>query len=218
MNSSINNELLSKYVSMQINNLFPDNSTIKSSDISKYLGDTIYRLTFCFVNIKKQYYNNGNLTFNHLHGDHYAMFLYLLSNTVWNVDKNESLASKIFLLNKALHGLDAFYSIELPEIFLFIHPLGTILGKARYKNYFAIYQNCTIGANENSEYPDFSEGIIMYSKSSVIGNCQIGRDVVFAANSLLINTNINDNKLVLGNYPNNKIIDNNINVIDRIFK
>lgn len=218
MNTSINKELLSKYIAIQLNNFFPDNLTVQAEHISKYIYDAFDRLEYCFKHINKPYYNNGDLKFNHLHGDHYAMFLYLLSNTVWKVDKNETLASKIFLLNKALHGVDAFYSIELPEIFLFIHPIGTVLGKAKYENYFAVYQGCTIGATENNKYPSFSEGLIMYSNSSVIGNCNIGRDVVFSANSLLINTQIENNKLILGSYPNNRIIKNKKRVIDRIFK
>jgi len=216
--TSIDKYLLCEYVSKQLNVFFPDNRIVISEDIAKYFDDTIYRLEYCFKNIHRPYYNQSVLIFNHLHGDHYAMFLYLLSNTVWKADQNEQLASKIFLLNKALHGIDAFYSVELPEIFLFIHPVGTILGKAQYKNYFAVYQNCTVGASEDNSYPFFSEEILMYSKSSVIGDCNIGRNVVFAANTSLINTNIKDNKLVLDSYPNNKVIENNKNVIDRIFK
>jgi len=54
--------------------------------------------------------------------------------------------------------------------------------------------------------------------SKINGPLHIGRNVVFAANTSLINTNIKENKLVLGSYPNNKIIENNKNVIDRIFK
>ena len=218
MNTTIDKESLSKYIAMQINNFFPDNLIVQPENISKYIYDACNRLEYCFRHINRPYYNNGDLKFNHLHGDHYAMFLYLLSNTVWKVDKNEALASKIFLLNKALHGIDAFYSIELPEIFLFIHPVGTILGKAKYENYFAVYQGCTIGATEDNKYPSFSEGLIMYSNSSVIGDCNIGKNVVFSANSSLINIQIDDNKLVLGSYPHNRVVENKKNVIDRIFK
>lgn len=218
MNTSIDKKMLSKYIATQLNNFFPDNLLVQPEDISKYICDAFGRVEYCFKHINRPYYNNGDLKFDYLHGDHYAMFLYFLSNTVWRVDKNENLASKIFLLNKALHGLDAFYSIELPEIFLFIHPIGTILGKAKYENYFAVYQGCTIGATEDNKYPSFSEGLIMYSNSSVIGNCNIGKDVVFSANSSLISTKIEDNKLILGNYPHNRIVKNKKSVIDRIFK
>lgn len=219
MKLSIDNESLCEYVAIQLNRFFPDEQMINSKKVLSYLDDTMMRLKLCFENIHKPYYNFGEgLCFNHLHGDHYAMFLYLLSNTVWEVDRNENLASKLFLLNKALHGLDAFYSIGLPEIFIFVHPVGTVLGKAKYSNFFAVYQGVTVGATEDNKYPAFSEGVLMYSKSSIIGNCKIGSNVVFSANSLLINTDVEDSRLILGAYPNNKIIKNNKDVIDRIFR
>jgi len=219
LKSVIGKQELASYVKNQLNMFFPDNRVLYESDLTKYLNDVMDRMHYCFKHIHRPYYNiNDSLQFNHLHSDHYAMFLYIFSNTVWQIDKDENLASKLFLLNKALHGLDAFYSIELPEIFLFIHPLGTVLGKAQYSNYFAVYQNCTVGATEDNHYPTFSEETLLYSRSSVIGNCTIGKNVVFAANSILINTHVDHDKLVVGNYPFNKILDNHKNVIDRIFK
>lgn len=207
------------YLRTQINNFYPDYNIISNNCLDKYFDDTVYRTTKCFEKINKPYYNYKNeLNFNHLHSDHYSMFLYILSNTIWQIDKNETLASKIFLLNKALHGIDAFYSVSLPEVFLFVHPVGTILGNAKYSNYFAVYQNCTIGATSDNKYPSFSNETLIYSNSSIIGDCKVGNNVVFSANSSLISTNIDNNKLILGNYPNNRIIDNKENVIDRIFK
>ena len=46
----------------------------------------------------------------------------------------EDLASKAYCLNKALHAIDVFYEVELPEIFFLEHPLGTVLGRAKYSN------------------------------------------------------------------------------------
>lgn len=221
MNITVNKELLCQYVSAQLNNFFPDYINVESRNISQYIDDTLDRLEFCFKHIQKPYYNYGEgieMCFNYLHGDHYAMFLYILSNTIYKVDKNENLASKVFLLNKALHGIDAFYNIELPEIFLFVHPVGTILGRAKYEDYFVVYQNCSVGATEEGIYPTFSKETILYSKCSVIGNCKIGNNVVFSANATIINTDILSNSVVLGNFPNNKIISNKKNVIDRIFR
>ena len=37
---------------------------------------------------------------------------------------------KLFLLNKALHGCDIYYEVALPSVFLLVHPLGTVLGRA----------------------------------------------------------------------------------------
>ena len=214
----IDKEQLNSLVTSQLNSFFNDGSLVDGALLKKYQADTIDRLHNCFTNIKKPYFFENNKTiFNHLHGDHYAMYLYLLCNTIWKLDKNEKLASKVFLLNKALHGVDAFYGIDLPEIFLFVHPLGTVLGRAKYSDYFVVYQNCNVGANEDLIYPTFKGETLLYSKATIIGSCKVGSNTVFGANSFVMNTNIKDNSTVVGSYPNNKIIDNNKNVIDRMF-
>ncbi len=209
---------LFEYTINQLNQLFFDGNKIVKNDFNRYIKDTMDRLFLCFKEIKKPYYYINNMTtFNHLHSDHYAMFLYILSNTIWKIDKNEILASKVFLLNKTLHGIDAFYAISLPEIFLFVHPLGTVLGSASYSNYLVVYQNCSVGATEELIYPTFEGETILFSKSTVIGNCNIGANTILGANSFIINTNIKKDSIVIGNYPNNKFLNNNKNVIDRMF-
>jgi len=172
----IEKEQLNALVTNQLNSFFNDGNLVDEALLEKYQEDTIDRLHNCFSHIKKPYfYENGQPIFNHLHGDHYAMYLYLLCNTIWRLDKNEKLASKVFLLNKSLHGIDAFYSLDLPEIFLFVHPIGTILGHAKYSNYFICYQNCTVGSTaEDRIYPVFEKEVALYSGASVIGKCAIG--------------------------------------------
>jgi len=216
---SITSEELFKYTCHQINSLYKDGDYISFEMLYRYSVDTLDRLAYCFKHIKKPYYfeNNINL-FNHLHGDHYAMFLYLLSNTIWEVDKNEQLASKIFLLNKMLHGIDAFYQIKLPEIFFFIHPVGTVLGNAKYSNYLVVYQNCSIGANEKLNYPIFKGSTLLFSKSSIIGDCTIGSNTIFGANSFILDTNISDNSVVVNSFPNHRVLKNDRNILDIMFK
>ncbi len=216
---SIKKRDLFKYVINQINCFFLDGDRVTDQDLDKYVDVTINRLSVCFKEIKKPYYYNcGKNIFNHLHSDHYAMFLYILSNTIWVTDRNEILASKVFLLNKALHGIDAFYSIKLPEIFLFVHPVGTVLGNANYSDYFVVYQNCSVGATEELIYPTFKGETILFSKSTVIGNCNIGSNTILGANSFIINTDVKNNSIVVNSYPNHNILENDKNVIDRMFR
>ncbi len=63
------------------------------------------------------------------------------------------IADKAYALNKALHALDAFYEVELPDVFAVQHPVGTVLGRATYSDYFICYHNCTVGANLDNDYP-----------------------------------------------------------------
>jgi serine O-acetyltransferase len=218
MKSSITHDDLCDYVSRQINNIFPDRAEITSKDIKPYIKETMERVQFCFKHIRKKYFfKDGQSTFDHLYSDHYSMLLYFLMNTVHVRSKETLLPTKLFLLNKALHGLDAYFNIELPDIFIFRHPMGTVLGNAKYKNYFAVYQNCVVGANSDGIYPELGEGVLLFEKSTVLGNCKLGNNVVFGSNASTIDTIIQDNTLVVGNYPNMRLLENKKSVIDRIF-
>lgn len=212
------NDLL-EFIVRQVNNIIPDSGTVKSNEIEKAFKIALERTEFCFSKIiSKYYFEKGDSVFNHLNSDHSCIFLYYLSNSVYREIQNEKTAAKFFLLNKHLNGIDAFYSVELPDVFMVVHPLGTVLGKAKYKNNFIAYQNVTVGATDKGIYPEFGEGVILYSKTSVIGDCKIGNNVIFGSNSFIINKNIGDNTIVLGNYPDNILKPNNSGVLKNIFK
>jgi len=200
---SIQTDELVEYIVRQLNFFFPDNKAVMSSDIKKVIDTVLDRVKYCFAPVQLKYYNDGKSSlFNHLNTDHYCIFLYFLSNTLYKENRID-IAEKVFYLNKALNGIDAFYSVKLPDIFMVVHPLGTILGNANYSNYFVVYQNCTIGSSKEGIYPSFGEKIVMYSKSSIIGDCKIGSNVTFASNSFVINKDISENQVVYGIFPNN---------------
>jgi serine O-acetyltransferase len=93
----------------------------------------------------------------------------------------------------------------MPEIFLLVHPVGSVYGAASYGNYFVGYQNCTIGA-DGKEYPVLGEGVVCYSRTSIIGKCKVGNNVVMGANTFIINCEVDSDTLVLGSYPKNRFI------------
>ena len=114
------------------------------------------------------------------------------------------MATKLFLINKYLHGLDLYFSVELPEVFMLVHPVGSVIGNASYGNFFVAYQNCTIGStvkNGKYIYPVFGENVTMYARSAVIGNCEVESNVVIGANSFILNSKIPSNSIVTGVYP-----------------
>jgi len=209
---------LARYVTAQINQLFPDPFPIDPASVLSLLPEACDRLARCFRHIRIKYYtDNGVSRYNHLHSDHHAAFLYILSNTAYRAHGHCPLAEKLFLLNKALHGLDAFYAIELPEVFLFVHPLGTVLGNARYGNHFVVYQNCSVGATSDGVYPSFGDGTILYSKSSVIGGAELGDDVIVGANAFILGSRIPSHSVVVGAHPSCKVLPNSTPVIDLLF-
>ncbi len=165
----------------------------------------IERVEFCFSAIQSKYFRlNDQIYFNHLNSDHYSMFLYFLANTLHKNGEDIKICEKIFYLNKVLHGIDVFYDIELPDIFLFCHPLGTVLGRAKYSNYFLVYQGCTIGAsrelgfNRDNEYPILGEHLGMYMGASILGKCRIGKNCKISSNSLIMDNDLPDNSIYVG--------------------
>ncbi len=201
---SISENELCVVVSKQINNMIPDNNLVSATDLQQYVNTAYDRLFHCFKAINNKYYNEGgDVYFNHLHSDHYCSFLYLLSNTAY-LQKNTDLATKVFLLNKYLHSVDLYFSVSLPEVFLLVHPVGSIIGNATYENKIVIYQNCSIGSvykDEKYIYPKFGENIVLYSRTSIIGECRIGNNVIFGANTFVMKSTIENNSLVTGAYP-----------------
>lgn len=216
--SSIDNTDFSEYISAQFNNFFPSKQEVIASDLFESITTSMDRIKFNFKHINLPYYcNNDKVVFNHFHGDHYCIFLCYLSEALFKENKIE-LASKTFSLNKILHGIDAFYEIEFPNIFLVVHPIGTILGRAKYSDYMVFYQNVTIGTDLSGIYPKFEGKNVLYSKASIIGDCKISEGVNFGANSFIINLNIEPNNNVVGSYPNHKILSDKKNIVSHLFK
>ena len=143
--------------------------------------------------------------------------MWFLSNQLHNLSSDHRDSAKLFGLNKALHGIDAFYSIELPKVFLFVHPIGTILGKAKYEDYLVVYQNVTIGSNMDLDYPTIGKSVALMAKSTVIGSCKINENVWLSANSMIQNTNIKSHSMVFGCYPNHIIKSSKRNVTNSFF-
>ena len=221
MKMSLTEQELSRYVVKQLSNYFPDQQQ-HSLDIVAIMNKALQRIDYCFGHIRRKYYqsldDNGEsqTLFNHLNSDHYASFLYVLSNQAWRENKI-TLAEKLFYLNKALNGFDCFYSVELPKIFMLVHPVGTVLGNAKYQDYLVVYQNVTVGSTLAGVYPEFGKGCILYSKASVIGNCRIGANTIIAANAMVINFNVSNDQMALGLYPNCRLSSSNIKVKEDIF-
>ena len=176
---------LSKYLERQLVTFFPD--TNESEAVSCVLSDTLDRLEHCFRHTRiKGYWDYEGPKFDHLHSDQYAIFLYYLSNTAFKAGF-ESLAAKAYGLNKALHGLDAFYEIELPSIFVLIHPVGTVLGRASYRDYFCAYQNVSVGADPFVPgSPSFGEGVVIYGGGRVVGNVRVGNNSIISLGTSIV--------------------------------
>jgi len=189
---------LAAYAAAQLNVHFPDANHVETDDFMPVMPEALARLEHCFSKIANKYFFDGRqAVFDHLHGDQYSMWLYFLANTLFRQGGPTNICSKLFLLNKALHGCDIFYEVELPSVFLLVHPLGTVLGRGSYSDYFVAYQRCGVGSNREI-YPSFGKYVTLRPGSSVLGNCAIGDNCQIASEALVLDRDLPDNSLYIG--------------------
>ena len=195
--SSLSFEKLQSYLCMQLGHIIPDGYNVEMSALEAAADYAMKRYLLCGQHVNNKYFTaNGKVFFNHLNGDHYSMYLYFLSNELHKRGV-EDLAIRFYYLNKILHSVDVFYETEMPDIFLFGHALGSVLGRGRYDNYFVVSQNCTVGNNDGA-YPVFKEGVVMYAGAMVAGNCTIGENTHIAAQCFIRNQNTEGNCVAFG--------------------
>lgn len=197
--SSLQPKALAVYAARQVNGLFPDPRPVSPDDVLPAVPQALARLEHCFTNVDNKYFFDGEqAVFSHLHGDQYCMWLYFLANQLHRDGASSELCSKLFLLNKSLNACDIFYEVALPDIFLLVHPLGTVLGRGTYSDYFVAYQRCGVGSNRDV-YPTFGRHVTLRPGSAVLGNSRIGDICQIAAESLIIDRDLPPNSLYIGN-------------------
>lgn len=174
---------LLRYVAQQLHHTLPDDFDPRP-DLDAHLDEALARLQVC-INAVRPWRENQ---FNPLHSTQYCSFLYFLAHTIWQRTRTTDTPTRLFLLNKALNGIDLFYEIEMPPIFFLGHSVGIVFAKATYGNYLVVYQNSTVGKNHGVA-PVLGEGVVMYAGTAIIGGCQVGDGTVLSQGTSLVNTN-----------------------------
>lgn len=198
-------EMIENLVLHQLKNFFID------IDEGKVVSSIKYAIKDMEENYKElssdRYYDSGGkIIFNPCHSVTWMIFLYRLS---WHLaHKNEKIpkeADMVYYLNKIMHANDWYYMINLPIHFWCEHPLGSVLGRAKYSDYLMVYQNVTIGGNRKNGkifYPTLGKNVCLYAGATILGDTKIGNNVIVSADSYLINETIPDNCIVFGKSPN----------------
>jgi serine O-acetyltransferase len=190
---------LANLAAMQCNNLFPDDNLVETDALMPVCTRALERIEHCFVAIDSKYFFDGaGAVFDHLHGDQYAMWLYVLANELHRQGGDQASCKKLFLLNKSLHGCDIFYEVQLPSIFLLVHPLGTVLGRGHYSDYFVSYQRVGVGSNHDV-YPSFGHHVTLRPGAAVLGASTIGDNCQIATESLVLDRDLPAGSLYIGN-------------------
>jgi serine O-acetyltransferase len=149
------------------------------------------------ADIVLKYWNDWNSHLpNEYNSDHMTLFLYLLSRAEAQVGRFES-ADRISYLNKIRNGVDVWHTVSLPTRTVFVHSIGTVLGRAKYGTSLICYQNVTVGGSKG-HYPEFQGSCLLYSNVSVLGNSNIGTNVIIGAGTLLVDKDIPDSSTVFG--------------------
>lgn len=202
MDITISRQELQDLLFRQLHNFF-DLTEDDKYEISSCIEDVLQRCFENFSSSDNKYFNRG---FNPYHSVMYMIFLYYLSNTLYKRSIRPHLCDKVYYLNKIMHSVDLFYAIELPDHFGAEHPLGAIMGRAKYGDGFFFYQACTVGGTKDKEgniyYPIIGNNVHMYANSTLLGKCNIGNNVEIGAGAIIKNQDIPNNSIVFGESPN----------------
>lgn len=177
----IGHDGLQRYLLRQLEHYLPDDQD-SAPLISAHIDLALDRLRRCINGVRLWQIER----FDYLHSTQYCLFLYYLSNTIWRCTSETEVPTKLFLLNKALNGIDCFYEISLPDIFFIGHTAGIVLAKASYGEHLVLYQNSTIGKNHGVA-PTLEEGVIMYPNTAIIGRCKVRAHTVVSQGTSIIN-------------------------------
>ena len=133
---------------------------------------------------------------------HYSLLLYHLSYAIGHKsveDEYINLADQIYYLNKIMNNVDWYWEIALPKYFVAEHPVGTVLGRAIYSDYFCVYQGVTVGGTRKQGelfYPTIGKYVTMYANASVLGDSHVGDNVIIFANAFVMNEDVPSNSIV----------------------
>lgn len=190
---------LASYVTRLLEAHAPDGARV---DLGRVMPTALARVERCFSCVVLPGFRDekGEATFDHLHGDQFAMFLYFAANSAWKDCNDTVLAKKLTLLNRDRHALLIMYDTVLPDIFAVPHTVGTVIGKGAYNNYTVFCQNVTT-TNDGLTSLTVGEGVIFFPGVFVGGRCTIGEGAVVTANSTVSYDDIPPQTMVRGASP-----------------
>lgn len=170
----------------QLGALFPDPAQSRDRDrIAALLPAALARL----APILSAAHNFETGRFDHRHSMQYATWLYLLGNEAWRQGVEPELAERLFCLNRALHALDLFYKLALPEVFFISHGVGLVLGATTYGDRLVASQNVTVGRVSDAR-PTIGARVVLYPGAVVSGRSTVGDGAVIAAGTVVHNFDV----------------------------
>ena len=192
---------LAEYVAAQIAALLPDGKAPACKPaIVRHLDEALVRTGACIDAVRL--WRPGE--FNYLHSSQYCIFLYYLANSIWKSSGDTATPTRLFLLNKALNGIDIFYEIEMPKVFFIGHSVGIVLVKATYGEHLVLYQNSTVGRS-GTDTPVIGARVVLHPNCAVIGRSRVADGTVLSQGTSVINRDTQADTIVY-NGPNGGLV------------
>ncbi len=170
----------------------PISSDCIEKAFSKTISDVKYHFPYLLEkDIEERIKENNN---------ELAVFLFRIGNELHN-SKQESLKWQIHWLLKELCSCEIYFNNEIGEGFYVVHGQGLVIGsRNNIGKGFKIHQGCTIGHKKNGRGNGnvIGNNVTLYSNSSVIGEVNIGDNVIIGTQVLVLK-NIENNKIITVN-------------------
>ncbi len=172
---------LAAFVSRQLAHVIPDGFETEDA-LHAVMPHALERTRHCVAHVRA--WHQGG--FDPLVSGQYATLLYFLGHDLWRLHGDTQVATRLFLLNKALHGLDLYYELPLPAVFFLSHTPGLVLAKASYGSHVVFHQGCTVGRKGQSERPTIDDHVVLFPGAMVIGRCHLRAGTVVAPGVCLV--------------------------------
>lgn len=188
--------MIIKILLKQLNNFF-EVGKIDKLALEQFSIDANNETVALLHRVNNKYCLNSPPVINTTFSNGYTVFLYKLSNKLYKNNYIET-ASKIYYLNKIMNSVELFYEVEMPQNFFLDHPLGSVMGRAKYGEFFTFSQGCTVGENKGV-YPRIGNFVTMMSNSKIVGKSIIGNNCIIAANTYVKDAIVPDDTIVFNN-------------------
>lgn len=184
--------MLSIYVAKLLANNFPDQCA------DHYL-EQLNPLTLPALDLYYKCVAHNNflayIPFNYLDVRVFPLFLYFLSRLARHAACSGRLADRLYYLNRIIHGINIYHTVNLPAEFFLAYASHCILPNTTYGNRFVLYHGVSIGSADH-QLPTFGNNVILMPNSIVSGSSSIGDNVVVAAGVKVINQSTPDGVIV----------------------
>lgn len=185
----------------QLTNLFLFEPATEQEDLQASCSRALEQVAHSFQFHQNTYYRrDGAVYFSPFQSSQYTIFLYYVAYNLGQQEATRGLADRVYYLNKALNGVDLYHQTVLPAVFSLDHPVGSVMGRGEYGNYFSFMQGCTVGQNDGAS-PRIGENVTLMAYASVLGDSSIGDNCILGAQALVIDECIPANSYVFGRSP-----------------